>query len=147
MFQERGDFKLFNEFLLFRRPFLFEETSPFTQGFFLQSLVEIGPVVLEKKMKVKVYSLIDRICDHHDRSRKETNCFQSYVILPTNDIYYIYLQGNISFRHVNRLKMFYLYRISTYGISLQILQGFSGIRWCSIEAIPLFFLKINADLS
>ena len=113
---------------------------------FLQSLVEIGPVVLEKKMKVKVYSRIDRICDCHDRSRKEINCLQSYVILSTNDIYYIHLQGNISFRHVNCLKMFYLYGISTYGISLQILQGFGVLDGVLSRSFP-FFLKINADLS
>ena len=35
----------------------FEETGiPFTQGYFVPSLVEIGPVVLEKKMKCEKFT-------------------------------------------------------------------------------------------
>ena len=43
----------------------FEQTwIPFTQGCFVPSLVEIGPVVLEKKMKMwKVYRQTDRQTD------------------------------------------------------------------------------------
>ena len=43
----------------------FEQTGiPFTQGYFMQSLVEIGAVVLEKKMKMwKVYRWTDRQTD------------------------------------------------------------------------------------
>ena len=33
-------------------PFIEQTWIPFTQGYFLPSLVEIGPVVLEKKMKI-----------------------------------------------------------------------------------------------
>ena len=53
--------KIFNNFvnlvLLFRNCLPFELTwIPFTQGCFVPSLVEIGPVVLEKRMKMwKVY--------------------------------------------------------------------------------------------
>ena len=58
-FCRRGFFNFVNVFLLFRHhlPFemgrgpSFEETwTPFTQGCFVPSLVEIGPVVLEKRI-------------------------------------------------------------------------------------------------
>ena len=47
---------------------LFEQTwIPFTQGCFVPSLVEIGPVVLEKKMKMwKVYDNDDDDNDNDD---------------------------------------------------------------------------------
>ena len=41
-------------------PFIWINFIPFTQGYFVPSLVEIGPVVLEKKMKMKVYRRTDR---------------------------------------------------------------------------------------
>ena len=54
--------------------------SPFTQGYFVPSLVEIGPVVLEKKVKMlKVYKWTDRQMDEQiDRwSEKLTWGFSS----------------------------------------------------------------------
>ena len=45
-------------------PFIWQTEIPFTQGYLMQSLVEIGPVVLEKKMKMwKVYRWTDRQTD------------------------------------------------------------------------------------
>ena len=61
----------------------FEQTwIPFTQGYFVPSLVEIGPVVLEKKMKMwKVYRRTDGQTDRQttdDRwSEKLTWAFSS----------------------------------------------------------------------
>ena len=64
---------LFNVFSLFRNYLSLEKGRspsseqiwmPFTQGCFVQSLVEIGPVVLEKKMKMwKVYRQTDTPTD------------------------------------------------------------------------------------
>ena len=58
---------------------LFEQTwIPFTQGYFVPSLVEIGPVILEKKMKMwKVYRQTDgRTDDRQQVIRKAHLSFQ-----------------------------------------------------------------------
>ena len=51
----------------------FEQTwIPFTQGYFVPSLVEIGPVVLEKKMKMwKVYKQTDRRTDRRTDGQRD----------------------------------------------------------------------------
>ena len=51
----------------------FEQTSiPFTQGCFVPSLIEIGPVVFEKKVEIgKVYRWTDRRTDRRRNRRSE----------------------------------------------------------------------------
>ena len=82
---------------------LFEKTwIPFTQGYFVPGLVEIGPVVLEKKMKMwKVYRQTDRRTDGRtdgrtdrqttdDRwSEKLTWAFSSGELIKINYIVYL----------------------------------------------------------
>ena len=52
----------------------YEETFiPFTQGCFVPSLVEIGPVVLEKKKMWKVYNINDEDYEVHTNKEQWTN--------------------------------------------------------------------------
>ena len=60
----------------------FEQTwIPFTQGCFVPSLVEIGPVVLDKKMKMwKVYD------NDNNNDRQQTNFDQKYSLEPSAQV-------------------------------------------------------------
>ena len=90
----------------------FEETwIPFTQGWFVPSLVEIGPVVLEKKMKMwNVYRRTDRQTDRQTDDgrqviRKAHLSFQlrwpknSIQNINYNELTEKNLQSNIALKH------------------------------------------------
>ena len=63
---------------------------PFTQGYFVPSLVEIGPVVLEKKMKMwKVYDDDDDNddnADNDDNDGQRTNFDQKSSLEPSAQV-------------------------------------------------------------
>ena len=67
----------------------FEQTwIPFTQGCFVPSLIEIGPVVLEKKMKMwKVYDNDDNDNDDNDdNDGQRTNFDQKSSLEPSAQV-------------------------------------------------------------
>ena len=115
---------------------LFEQTwIPLTQGCFVPSLVEIGPVVLEKKTKMwKVYRQTDRQTTDDRWSEKLTWAFSSgelktkthnqrphlkvchfaVLIFPAHCLYYF---GSTSLEYVMRHLDFYVLR---EGLSIRI---------------------------
>ena len=90
-FWRRRFLNIVNEFSLFRNYLPLEKGMalhlnktwiPFTQGYFVQSLVEIGPVVLEKKMKMlKVYDNANDD-DDNDNDGQRTNFDQKSSLEP-----------------------------------------------------------------
>ena len=72
-FWRRRFLNFVNVFSLFRNYLPLEQTwIPFTQGCFVPSLIEIGPVVLEKKMKMwKVYDNNDN--NNNDNDNNDDN--------------------------------------------------------------------------
>ena len=67
---------------------LYEQTwIPITQGHFVLSLVEIGLVVLEKKMKMwKVYNNFNDDDDHNNKDGQRTNWDQKSSLEPSAQV-------------------------------------------------------------